>query len=964
MKRIIYTIIILLILTLNLRAQKEFGHVIPTTAEFIRYGEVPVSLFNGKLNYEVPIYRIQDRDFDIPISLMYTSDGFKPAKRPGLVGIDWFLNVGGVISREVYGSPDENIPNATEGQEWGFLMTVEKGKYDKDKIWNFDPEVILTDDQNLSSKYLKPIEGYYCDYSPDLFMFNFNGHNGQFMIDNQGVPKTNIKGYRVDLSNMAPQQRYEMILPNQSTIEIYTPNGYKYIFGGDLSALEFSINFTQGILPIHGKTNPTILAWHLTKIIAPNGRKVEFKYKAAMLSNSNINNTDPIWSSSKTSTAIYPTGSAIKNVVLESITVDNTIINFNSSVESTFLNTTPAGQFNTGYSDFNYAGYQLDSINITIGNEPLYSYKLGYTNNSKRRFLSTFIQPDGGIYSFTYNHPVSGYPEPDVVGVTDTWGYWKTINNTSPTHPKDTMILQMAPTFPPLEEDTTATQTTVEEPYSLLEKVSYPTGGFSTFTYEPNQYRYRIDQMLTNTFITKSLVTDTIPVGGFRIKKIEHYSSSNKKETGKNYFYTDDMTSTSSSTGILYQYPPYYILSSSGAKVFISGWKENYNINEPHIGYSKVYEQNMNNSYTKYTFSDYTNSPDIDNSKVVTPNGFDPDLLAATGVNRSTSYSQRRGLLLEKTIVDSTGVKVSKERCLYKNTGTSSSDPITTTEYEQEQNYINQPIVDYIVSFRSITGGGLANKIFIQNYPLISNENKINNVVRKTLYSYNDNDLISCTKELDSHGDTIKIVYNYLQNFSFESIIPDDLGIQNFRNYKQEEKQYKNNQLINTQKYIYKTNTSFPLVDSVKTYIGSNLLNPNVTNYNIYDNFGNPVYITKDESAKTVYIWSYKGLYPVAKIEGLTYSEVNTAVGSNVISNLAQNALPTRDDIEDIRTKLNNSGKAAFVSTYTYKPLVGITSATDARGVTIDYTYDSFGRLICTKKDGKIIQNFSYHYKP
>ncbi|MDR6969108.1 YD repeat-containing protein [Flavobacterium arsenatis] len=55
----------------------------------------------------------------------------------------------------------------------------------------------------------------------------------------------------------------------------------------------------------------------------------------------------------------------------------------------------------------------------------------------------------------------------------------------------------------------------------------------------------------------------------------------------------------------------------------------------------------------------------------------------------------------------------------------------------------------------------------------------------------------------------------------------------------------------------------------------------------------------------------------------------------------------------------------AQMSTYTYKPLVGITSMTDPKGLTTTYEYDAFGRLKCVRDhQGNILTESKYHYKP
>ncbi len=55
----------------------------------------------------------------------------------------------------------------------------------------------------------------------------------------------------------------------------------------------------------------------------------------------------------------------------------------------------------------------------------------------------------------------------------------------------------------------------------------------------------------------------------------------------------------------------------------------------------------------------------------------------------------------------------------------------------------------------------------------------------------------------------------------------------------------------------------------------------------------------------------------------------------------------------------------AMITTYTYEPLVGITSITDTRHKTTYYQYDQYQRLINIRdQDGNILKNYQYHYKP
>ena len=83
------------------KAQMDFTKLAPQTADFMRHENLPVSLYNGQVNVSIPLYHIEDKDFDIPLVLNYASDGYKPAKRAGWVGLNWSLSGIGAVTREV-----------------------------------------------------------------------------------------------------------------------------------------------------------------------------------------------------------------------------------------------------------------------------------------------------------------------------------------------------------------------------------------------------------------------------------------------------------------------------------------------------------------------------------------------------------------------------------------------------------------------------------------------------------------------------------------------------------------------------------------------------------------------------------------------------------------------------------------------------------------------------------------------
>lgn len=129
-----------------------------------------------------------------------------------------------------------------------------------------------------------------------------------------------------------------------------------------------------------------------------------------------------------------------------------------------------------------------------------------------------------------------------------------------------------------------------------------------------------------------------------------------------------------------------------------------------------------------------------------------------------------------------------------------------------------------------------------------------------------------------------------------------------------------------------------------------------------YDKNGKPNDYVKGGLEKVVYLWGYNSMYPVAKIEGATYSEVEGWLGTAVINNLAGNTATVDTALNTIRNTL--SGKGVLVTTYTYTPLVGMTSMTAPNGEKTTYEYDSQGRLAKVKDHNlKVVEQYDYHYK-
>lgn len=72
---------------------------------------VTVDHATGTFHYRVPLYTLKSGAFELPVTLDYTARGVRVDDQPGLVGYNWTLNTGGVVTRTVRGGMADELPD-------------------------------------------------------------------------------------------------------------------------------------------------------------------------------------------------------------------------------------------------------------------------------------------------------------------------------------------------------------------------------------------------------------------------------------------------------------------------------------------------------------------------------------------------------------------------------------------------------------------------------------------------------------------------------------------------------------------------------------------------------------------------------------------------------------------------------------------------------------------------------------
>lgn len=810
--------------------------------------------------------------------------------------------------------------------------------------------------------------------------------------------------------------------------ELITDDGTKYIFGNQKYAIEFlgypnnpSDNFhpniwaktwylTKIVLP---DKKEILFTYKSTATEPSEAGPNDVYYKAVFKVNTQDQfmyytkngqgHTSNIHQTEKSLERIYP-------VYLKTIETPESIVYFNSDFSNDLdysLSSVSTSDFKLYdydihyFSDYSNAKHWLKLNDIKINQK---NCNLSQTNriyftylentNSRLRLSEIYQYVDDGNskekYLFEYNNialPVYSS------GKIDHWGFY---NNNLYSGQWNENALEAGYYN---SRNSSSTHLLAE----TLNKITFPTGGYTKFIFEPHNFSKVVNYTNNDISVINANSNNEIG-GGLRIKKIESYPEpwNQSNYISKEYFYvTDYIAGTNISSGVLGVRPNYFeeytFVNGDHFFKLVANPILSFNSTKgSDVNYTKVVEKNQNGGFTEYTFSNHNNGylDNYPNNAMIKLSNYTnspvwlwPNLVPVLTVN---SLESERGKVLNKRVYNNINQLIEKDSFFYNsNPSRFTTNPIRSLDFTET---LYGPFIldlgiykvftyDYIFTKMSAysiyTYQTYLEKIENYKYDISVTPNTFVKSVKEYVYS-NATGFHQLKEEkqnsslnTDSEKFIKKYYYSKDTEMSGEPFI-SDLNNSNMIGIPLRTDTYRGTEKLGEEKTqyakdAYTSNLLLPKYIWAKKGTDVNAVLEKKITFDLYDDKGNLKQYTTELGQPVSIVWGYNKTLPIAKVDGLAYSSLpatkldeaislSNATGTNCVE---ANLLTKLDELR-AETALDNS----FITTYTYKPLIGLSTVKDPKGDKLTYTYDFFNRLEFVKDlSGKIVNQYEYHYK-
>ncbi|MDX1718526.1 MAG: hypothetical protein R3353_00050 [Salegentibacter mishustinae] len=946
MRILIFVFLFALIKISNAQQLPQLIPPSPESEEFINQTNFKDPISSGQITRSIPIYNIEVGDYTFPISLTYSTSGIKKGQTSGEVGLGWIFNSGYRITRSIYGFPDEDFDMPENiGQE---LSNFTSNGLNRDRYlarylysdYNSQPWPVSSNSR---------IDGEY-----DIFNYSLPNNSGQFVISNRNEREVLI----------LDQTPLKINYDSQSLegFEILDKKGNIYNFGHQNST---SANvFETGV-------GGNVTAWALTQI-KNKGGDINFEYEKGVSGG-----------------------------------YDSHILNFN------FYEAQPNSHVNSFYNrdegqDGSYSTFFLSNINSPLvnveitrgGANKISTINIKKTNGDLIRrvefqyntnvhhYLKKIKFYDSELnflkeYSFDY-YSESLNP---LQSSHDQWGFYmnqgfsdQAYNSLFHQEFFDDLIYPngseqngqpLSLLFDEGANRSNLPSTSPADHFSLKTLV-YPTGGKEIFYYENNKYK-KNNQTVYGGGIRVKEIQKTDKNENILLKKVFKYGI-NEDGFGAAVALIDPSQFTNER--ILFQgadhpdevTPQRAITYSTQFQgdLYKGGFLRNF-VNYPRVSVYDDYNALESNGKTIYYFENPSSFTTTNLSPYFQPSKELPFSFAYNQV--SPQYVKYYHLWRTPYLQSKEYYKLSsgnqfqltkKEEYFFTSTSFSVHGlKVRPFALASDYNINISDYYNYVPSFYKYALYELSVGKRLMNRKKIKTFDQNGVITEEELYTYNDLKQLTDISYYNSKNENVQTKYEYpleqLNSNNDPSGVYAQMLEKNMIDYLVV-LESKNNGETQKNKTVFKNFGSNILRNKTLTSKDNENYQERLI-FNSYDSSGNLLAFSRPGGMTVVYLWGYNDQYPIAKIENATSSSVSSALGISNLGNVTESHMSL---INDLRADLPN----AMVTTYTYEPLVGMASLTDARGQTTYYEYDDASRLKAVLDfEQHFLEEYEYHYQ-
>lgn len=496
-----------------------------------------------------------------------------------------------------------------------------------------------------------------------------------------------------------------------------------------------------------------------------------------------------------------------------------------------------------------------------------------------------------------------------------------------------------------------------------LKKVNFANGGFMELFYENHDFLFE---------------GADYAAGGVRLKKQVISDGSGLPPMVKEYEYDleNGMSSGTIASFPVFAYPNTCNIDMSASQSVWDAYfttfdkpKSNLQLkNSSFVGYSRVVEFSSGLGSTELLFSNHISDGDIE------PTFSETHYLlenSAFGQKNHVSKEKSRGNLLQKKVWDENGQLVLEVQNTYSNDVLLSLD--LSSKIRLEQNFPNVVGCPDMICFKNIYSSSTLN---IERDVLVNSKKKElyanQNYEENTSVEYDSFFPLKSSEWMqNSDGSEIRKEYGYAMNIPSNPLVQDNLESQNRLSELVKVNRFKDNYPLSSSWVSYLNYDvgegevlSLPFLERVSKATEAYEEIFKVTKR---DEFGNPIEQIQKDGLKTYNVWGYNGGLLVATIYNLENTDSPDFI--NLVQSIQLFSSSDNYDFDNLNQSLHYlqsfvSENNSQMETYSYKPLIGVISKSNVRGITTNYTFDSFNRLkYVSDEEGNVLKEINYNYK-